>query len=173
MYHIYNKHKYIVLSCIFHAVIFVGYYFFYNIENRKINYDYNEYHKIQIQFQNEFTIPIASNIKASNVKKRTPNKKEQNLFEENNSYEIIEDRSFIKYKTPKYPKKALLKQQQGEVIVRLLADKFGDIQKIVIYKSSNYPLLDNAVLESAQSWKITKELTKTYWIQIKVDFIIQ
>jgi len=47
---------------------------------------------------------------------------------------------------PKYPKPAILRNQEGKVIVTLLIDKAGKVQTAELIKSSGYRLLDKSVL---------------------------
>jgi len=47
---------------------------------------------------------------------------------------------------PKYPKPAIIRNQEGKVIVKLLIDKTGKAQTAELIKSSGYRLLDKSVL---------------------------
>lgn len=51
---------------------------------------------------------------------------------------------------PEYPRMAVLKNQQGKVVVKLEIDENGQTHNIQILKSSGFALLDNAVITFAQ-----------------------
>jgi periplasmic protein TonB len=51
---------------------------------------------------------------------------------------------------PEYPRMAVLKNQQGKVVVKLEIDETGKSHNIQILKSSGFALLDNAVITFAQ-----------------------
>ncbi|MDR0483768.1 MAG: energy transducer TonB [Alphaproteobacteria bacterium] len=86
---------------------------------------------------------------------------------------VINDQSLLLTKPPAYPKSAIAKNQQGEVIVRLLTFQDKQIQKIVIYKSSGYDALDNEVLNTAKHWQIKKEISQPTWLQVRVVFTLK
>lgn len=51
---------------------------------------------------------------------------------------------------PEYPRMAILKNQQGKVVIKLDVDQEGQSHNIKIVKSSGFALLDNAVIAFAQ-----------------------
>lgn len=51
---------------------------------------------------------------------------------------------------PKYPRRAIIRNQQGRVTVKFLVDKFGYVENIELVESSGYALLDESVLRFAE-----------------------
>jgi periplasmic protein TonB len=52
-----------------------------------------------------------------------------------------------------YPRVALLRRQEGTVVVRLLVLKNGEVGDVALVKSSGYPLLDAAALVETGDWR--------------------
>lgn len=164
-----KKYQYFMFSSVLHLGLLVLVFFSSknNFEFSNINFNTNASNGINLA-------KVSVLQEKGAIKKQT--QKEENLGEskdESHVKSLIEDQSLLKYKPPKYPKVAILNKQEGEVIVRLLVEKNGEIKKIVIYKSSNYPLLDNAVLDVAKSWNIKRSLKEISWVQVSINFIIE
>ena len=51
---------------------------------------------------------------------------------------------------PKYPRRAIIRNQQGRVKVNFLVDKYGYVENIELVESSGYALLDESVLRFAE-----------------------
>ncbi|MCL2567720.1 MAG: energy transducer TonB [Alphaproteobacteria bacterium] len=89
-----------------------------------------------------------------------------------NSLEVIFNESLLSIKYPAYPKTAIVKKLQGEVLLRILC--LGtQIQQVIVYKSSGYKILDNAASAAAKHWQITQPIAKPTWIQVKVVFSLK
>jgi TonB family protein len=61
---------------------------------------------------------------------------------------------------PKYPKPAIVRNQQGKVTVRLLIDRAGKVQTVELIKSSGYRLLDKSVLRFVEQEKFVSASQK-------------
>lgn len=164
-----KKYKYFLVSTLLHFIILMLVLF---------NFA-NNYKDTSITFTSKGSKGIEL-FKASIVQEKGNIKKQIQGFgelgkskDEYHTKSVIQDQSLLKYKAPKYPRVALLNKEQGEVTIRLLVEKSGEIKKIVIYKSSNYPLLDNAVIDVAKYWNIKRSLDEISWIQVKVNFVIE
>ena len=79
--------------------------------------------------------------------------------------------------TPKYPKRSLRLGQQGVVLINVLIAKNGVQKKMVIVKSSNYPLLDKSALDAVRKWEFSPTIRDGIpilsWIQVPVEFTIR
>lgn len=75
---------------------------------------------------------------------------------------------------PIYPKEAKKQNQQGTVVLRLLVDAHGNVQKTKINKSSGYKSLDTAAINAAKQWKFTPAIRNgkpvKAWLQVPVNF---
>ncbi len=63
------------------------------------------------------------------------------------------DSSIINNSLPRYPSLAIRKGWQGQVLISILVDAFGNTQKVTILKPSEFKLLDNSALKTAKNWK--------------------
>jgi protein TonB len=75
---------------------------------------------------------------------------------------------------PHYPKLSIERDEEGVVLVRALVDPSGAPQRVVIWKSSGYPLLDEAALKAVQGWRFEPMLREgraiVSWVQVPVRF---
>jgi protein TonB len=75
---------------------------------------------------------------------------------------------------PHYPKLSIERDEEGTVLVRALVDASGAPQRIVVFKSSGYPLLDEAALKAVQGWRFEPMLRDgravAAWVQVPVRF---
>lgn len=169
MMHLLKKYRYFVVSFLLHFSI-LCFIFYGSLSNTK-------YKDIAFNIEgSKQKSQLKVSILSEKAKKEVSVNKLDNIYTSNDEEyveSIIEDQSLLKVKPPKYPKRAILNNQEGEVIVRLLVEKTGEIKKIVIHKSSKYLLLDNAVLDAAKYWNIKRSLNDISWVQVKVNFVIQ
>ncbi len=91
-------------------------------------------------------------------------------IEDTSAEALIKDQKLLNYKSPNYPRAAILANQQGEVIVKFLLSPNGDIKDVKIVKSSGFSSLDNEVLKTVPYWNIKRDIKKDTWIQVAVDF---
>jgi len=78
---------------------------------------------------------------------------------------------------PKYPKRSLRLKQEGVVLINVLIGENGKQQKMVIIKSSTYPLLDKSALDAVSQWEFSPTISYgkpiLSWIQVPVEFLIK
>lgn len=86
--------------------------------------------------------------------------------------------SNVRYRQPPsppiYPHLAVRKKQQGETWVRALVNTQGEIEQIVIARSSGYELLDQSALDAVSGWLFEAAevdgRTVTAWVEVPVAF---
>ena len=75
---------------------------------------------------------------------------------------------------PKYPRKALRKKQEGEVIIRVLVSASGRNLELKIHKSSGIKSLDDAALKAVKGWEIEPATLEgrgvSAWVEVPVIF---
>jgi protein TonB len=75
---------------------------------------------------------------------------------------------------PHYPRLSIERDEEGVVLVRALVDPAGAPQRVVLWKSSGYPLLDEAALKAVQGWRfepmVREGRTVVSWVQVPVRF---
>jgi protein TonB len=73
-----------------------------------------------------------------------------------------------------YPPRSIELGQQGEVMVRVRLDPDGSAAEIMIWRSSNFPLLDRAALTAVRGWHFLPALRNgrpvAAWVEIPVRF---
>lgn len=78
---------------------------------------------------------------------------------------------------PVYPKLALKRRQSGEVLLRLLIGRLGNIEASKVIRSSGFKLLDRAALASVRRWKfepwMESGIAQQSWVEVPVDFTIK
>jgi TonB family protein len=78
---------------------------------------------------------------------------------------------------PIYPKRALLLNQEGAVLLHVLVDDAGNINEIKIVQPSGFPLLDDAAIEAVKKWQFNAtskdgKWVKS-WVEVPIKFSIQ
>ena len=91
------------------------------------------------QFQNSSVKPIYKKPEIKNQKKNLPKKKAQ----------------LLKTGTNNYPNIARQYGIEGQVLVGILINKKGNVQKVNVLKSSGYKILDKNAVKIIQEWKFT------------------
>lgn len=73
-----------------------------------------------------------------------------------------------------YPPRSIELGQQGEVLVRVRLEPDGAAAEIVVWRSSNFPLLDRAALSAVRGWHFLPALRDgrpvAAWVEIPVRF---
>lgn len=75
---------------------------------------------------------------------------------------------------PKYPKLAIIRGHQGNVLLDVLVNKDGKVNELKIYRSSGFPILDRAAITSVKHWvfepgMIGKEKVEM-WVRVPIRF---
>jgi periplasmic protein TonB len=75
---------------------------------------------------------------------------------------------------PVYPRQSIERDEEGVVLVRALVDPVGAPQRVLVFKSSGFPLLDEAALVAVQKWRfepmIREGRAAAAWVQVPVRF---
>ena len=75
---------------------------------------------------------------------------------------------------PEYPPISRVMGQQGTVWVKMLVNLDGTVMKVSVMKSSTFPLLDSAAVESGYKWKfapaIQNQKPVRIWVATKMNF---
>jgi len=73
-------------------------------------------------------------------------------------------------KPPVYPRVARLRGMEGTVLLRLKIDSKGSVIRVLIEKSSGYPILDSAALEAAGDWTFypARKADEEIWSEVLV-----
>lgn len=78
--------------------------------------------------------------------------------------------------SPLYPRTARRKGWEGTVFLKVLVNPNGMPEKIVVAKSSGYPMLDDSAMETVRKWKFSPAQTGLLkfasWITIPVQFTL-
>lgn len=73
-----------------------------------------------------------------------------------------------------YPPRSIELNQQGEVLVRVRLEPDGAAAEIVLWRSSNFPLLDRAALTAVRGWQFLPAMRDgrpvAAWVEIPVRF---
>ncbi|MEO0093128.1 MAG: energy transducer TonB [candidate division WOR-3 bacterium] len=90
-------------------------------------------------------------------------------------FAVVEEKPILQYlPTPVYPEPARLLAMEGKVVVEVLVEIDGKVIDSRIVKSSGYPLLDQAAIESAQKAIFTpakqRDKLVRVWIAIPFEF---
>jgi protein TonB len=75
---------------------------------------------------------------------------------------------------PIYPRQSIERDEEGVVVVRAFVDPTGAPQRVMVWKGSGYPLLDEAALKAVQGWRFEPMLREgratASWVQVPVRF---
>jgi periplasmic protein TonB len=75
---------------------------------------------------------------------------------------------------PVYPRQSIERDEEGVVLVRALVDPAGAPQRVVVFKSSGFPMLDEAALAAVQKWRFEPMIrdgrASASWVQVPVRF---
>ena len=86
----------------------------------------------------------------SSIQKEATKKKTKRVFKKENSSAkeqgVLQEAIVISGNKPTYPQRAILREQQGRVVVKLTVTMQGKAKNPQITRSSGFPILDDAVL---------------------------
>lgn len=75
---------------------------------------------------------------------------------------------------PHYPRISIAREEEGVVLVRALVDPAGAPQRVLVFKSSGYPNLDEAALDAVRRWRFEPMRRDgravVSWVQVPVRF---
>jgi protein TonB len=75
---------------------------------------------------------------------------------------------------PIYPRQSIERDEEGVVLVRAFVDPSGAPQRVLIFKGSGFPLLDEAALKAVQGWRFEPMVrdgrATASWVQVPVRF---
>jgi protein TonB len=75
---------------------------------------------------------------------------------------------------PIYPRRSIERDEEGVVLVRAFVDPSGAPQRVMIWKGSGFPLLDEAALKAVQGWRFEPMVrdgrVTASWVQVPVRF---
>jgi len=78
---------------------------------------------------------------------------EEELFVEDQNQQLEEARPLYRDNPPpKYPHRAMIRNQQGTVILEVVVNDRGRVEEIEVAESSGYSILDGAAQEAVQEW---------------------
>jgi len=91
---------------------------------------------------------------------------------------VIENATFKGVRNPPvYPRRALMLNQEGIVILKALIDISGIIKDIQIIKSSGYVVLDQSAIDAVRKWKFEPShingKPSISWVKVPVEFMIK
>ncbi|MGW8324875.1 MAG: energy transducer TonB, partial [Desulfobacterales bacterium] len=76
--------------------------------------------------------------------------------------------------SPKYPRIARIRGYQGNVLLDVLVNKDGKVHDLKIFKSSGYPLLDNAATSTVKHWLFEPGMIGDekvdMWVRVPIRF---
>jgi len=76
--------------------------------------------------------------------------------------------------TPKYPRTARIRGYQGNVLLDVLVNKDGKVNDLKIFKSSGYPILDNAATSTVKNWLFEPGMIgdekADMWVRVPIRF---
>lgn len=113
------------------------------------------------------------------VKPLASSKKHVGLKEkaEDSTTIIARNPTFAKQTPLYYPPRAIEMGIMGTVSLRALVDKAGDIKQIIIVKSSNYKILDEATIKTVKLWKVNPIIKNNVsiggWVEFSVNYNIK
>jgi protein TonB len=75
---------------------------------------------------------------------------------------------------PRYPRQSVERDEEGVVMVRAFVDPAGAPQRVVVFRTSGFPLLDEAALKAVQGWRfepmVREGRATAAWVQVPVRF---
>jgi len=75
---------------------------------------------------------------------------------------------------PHYPRGSVERDEEGVVLVRAFVDPAGTTQRVVVFRSSGFPLLDEAALKAVRGWRFEPMVrdgrATAAWVQVPVRF---
>lgn len=101
-----------------------------------------------------------------------------NLIAASGDKNIIEATPLYKNNPPpNYPSTARRRGYQGTVTLEVMVTESGSVQKINIFKSSGYTVLDKAAIKAVKNWGFSPATRfgnpMAMWVKIPVQFVLQ
>jgi periplasmic protein TonB len=76
--------------------------------------------------------------------------------------------------SPRYPRIARMRGYQGDVLLDVLVNKDGKVHDLKIFKSSGYPVLDNAATSTVKNWLFEPGMIGDekvdMWVRVPIRF---
>ncbi|MFT6926896.1 MAG: protein TonB [Psychromonas sp.] len=91
-------------------------------------------------------VPTNSSAKKKKVVKRSPSENSSSLARGTKNQGVLQEAIVVSGRKPVYPQRAILRNQQGRVVVKLTVTQKGLPENPKILTSSGFSILDNAVL---------------------------
>lgn len=94
------------------------------------------------------------------------------------SVKVVQQASFRESpQPPNYPRIALKRGWQGEVLIQALVDASGATQEIKLIRSSGYEMLDASAIAAVAQWQFQASMEDgdyvASWVEVPVDFTIR
>ncbi|MDB2415002.1 TonB family protein [Rickettsiales bacterium] len=126
-------------------------------------------------------LPVENPVVKQEIVKKTDDPVIDEVAEEEKFQEaipLIKNATFKGTRTPPlYPKRALMLNQEGVVILQALIDVSGSIKDVKIVNSSGHLVLDKSAIDAVWKWKFEPSIidgkASLSWVQIPVEFIIK
>jgi TonB family C-terminal domain len=84
---------------------------------------------------------------------------------------------YLNNPAPVYPDDARRKGEQGRVLLRVFVNASGTVEHVALRKSSGYPRLDQAALETVQTWRFVAAKRDTVsvaaWVVVPISFSLE
>lgn len=75
---------------------------------------------------------------------------------------------------PHYPRQSVERDEEGVVLVRAFVDTAGAPQRVMVFRTSGFPLLDDAALKAVRGWRFEPMVrdgrAAASWVQVPVRF---
>jgi TonB family protein len=105
-----------------------------------------------------------------------PESVQQNVAISNDSA-VIFDAAYLNNQAPPYPSMSKSLQEEGEVLLEVEIDAFGNVGNIKIQKSSGFKRLDSAALKAVKNWRFVAAKKNNQFVastvQIPINFILE
>ncbi len=78
---------------------------------------------------------------------------------------------------PVYPRQSIRRNQQGTTLIRAKVSRYGRVEKMKIYQSSGFAMLDQAAMAAVKKWDFEpakqNSLAVSSWVQVPVNFVLE
>lgn len=78
---------------------------------------------------------------------------------------------------PAYPRQSIRRNQEGATLIRAKVSRYGRVEKMKIYQSSGYAMLDKAAMAAVKKWDFEPAkqngLAMSSWVQVPVNFVLE
>ncbi|HTJ96416.1 MAG TPA: TonB family protein [Rhodocyclaceae bacterium] len=84
--------------------------------------------------------------------------------------------TYLKNSQPTYPSVSRHLREQGVVMLSVLVNQLGSVEKVLLSRSSGYPRLDYAAANAVERWTFVPATrgnrTTSAWVQVPISFIL-